>query len=97
MHGLVLRAIQCFLRDIWGAAFWGALAKDLRLPPAGFEAMLSYPPHLAQQIMKGLKPGACAVIETYVGFKAAEFATAFAASFAEPMPVTHEKMPSEIA
>ena len=47
-------------------------------------AYTSYPPHLAQQIMKGLKPGACAVIETYVGFKAAEFATAFAASFAEP-------------
>jgi hypothetical protein len=47
-------------------------------------AYSSYPPHLAQQIMKGLRPGACAVIETYVGFKAAEFATAFAASFAEP-------------
>ncbi|HVK80321.1 MAG TPA: hypothetical protein VM915_06890, partial [Verrucomicrobiae bacterium] len=62
------------------------------LPASSFEGIFStddfayssYPPHLAQQIMKGLKPGACAVIETYVGFKAAEFATAFAASFAEP-------------
>lgn len=62
------------------------------LPPSAYDGIVStddfaytsYPPHLAQQIMKGLKPGACAVIETYVGFKAAEFATAFAASFAEP-------------
>jgi hypothetical protein len=44
----------------------------------------AYPPHLAQQIMKSLKPGAGAVVETYVGFKAAELATAFASSFAEP-------------
>lgn len=47
-------------------------------------AYCSYPPHLAQQIMKCLKPGACAVVEAYVGFRAAELATAFASSFAEP-------------
>lgn len=51
MHGLILRAIQCFLRDIWGAAFWAALVQDLRLPTAGFEAMLTYDPHLAGQII----------------------------------------------
>jgi len=47
-------------------------------------AYCSYPPHLAQQIMKCLKPGASAVIECYVGLRAAEMATAFASSFLEP-------------
>lgn len=60
--------------------------------PAAFDGLISvddfaycgYPPHLAQQIMKSLKPGACAVAEAYVGFKSDELATAFASSFAEP-------------
>ncbi len=47
-------------------------------------AYCSYPPHLAQQIMRCLKPRACAVVESYVGLRAAELATAFASSFAEP-------------
>ncbi len=47
-------------------------------------AYCSYPPHLAQQIMKCLKPGAAAVVETYVGLRIAELPTAFASSFAEP-------------
>jgi cyclopropane fatty-acyl-phospholipid synthase-like methyltransferase len=62
------------------------------LAPAAYDGILSvddfsysgYPPHLAQRLMKGLKPGACAVVECYVGFKANELATAFASSFAEP-------------
>lgn len=65
--------------------------------PASFDGLLStddfaycgYPPHLAQQIMKSLKPGACAVVECYVGFKADELATAFASSFAEPQIRAH--------
>jgi hypothetical protein len=60
--------------------------------PNGYDGLLStddfaycgYPPHLAQQIMKCLKPGACAVIETYAGMRADELKTAFASSFAEP-------------
>lgn len=60
--------------------------------PNGFDGLLStddfaycsYPPHLSQQIMKSLKPGASAVIEAYVGLRAAEMSTAFASSFAEP-------------
>ncbi|HYD86116.1 MAG TPA: hypothetical protein VEA80_01445 [Vitreimonas sp.] len=47
-------------------------------------AYCSYPPHLAQQIMKCLKPGASAVVECYVGLRIAELPTAFATSFAEP-------------
>jgi len=51
MHGLILRAIQCFLRDIWGANLWLAVAQDLRLPPAGFEAMLTYDPALGPPLI----------------------------------------------
>lgn len=65
--------------------------------PASFDGLLSiddfaycgYPPHLAQQIAKGLKPGACAVVEAYVGLKSPELATAFASSFAEPQIRAH--------
>lgn len=52
-------------------------------------AYCGYPPHLAQQIMKCLKPGACAVVECYVGLKLPELATAFASSFAEPQIRAH--------
>lgn len=65
--------------------------------PGAYDGLLSiddfaycgYPPHLAQQIMKCLKPGACAVVECYVGFKTPELATAFASSFAEPQIRAH--------
>jgi SAM-dependent methyltransferase len=61
-------------------------------PQTGFDglwstddfAYASYPPHLAQQIYKLLKPGACAVIETYAGLPSEDIASAFASSFAEP-------------
>jgi hypothetical protein len=52
-------------------------------------AYCGYPPHLAQQLMKCLKPGACAVVEAYVGLRAEELATAFASSFAEPQIRAH--------
>lgn len=52
-------------------------------------AYCSHPPHLAQKIAKGLKPNGRAVVESYVGFRAAEFATAFATSFAEPAIEPH--------
>lgn len=65
--------------------------------PNSFDGLLSiddfaycgYPPHLAQQIMKSLKPGSCAVVECYVGLKSSELATAFASSFAEPQIRAH--------
>lgn len=66
--------------------------------PNGYDGLLStddfaycgYPPHLAQQVMKCLKPGACAVIETYVGLRNdEELKTAFASSFAEPQVRAH--------
>lgn len=52
-------------------------------------AYCSFPPHLAQQMMKALKPGACAVVESYLGVKRPEFSTAFASSFAEPQVRAH--------
>lgn len=52
-------------------------------------AYCGYPPHLAQQIMKSLKPGACAVVESYVGLPSPDLATAFASSFAEPQIRAH--------
>jgi cyclopropane fatty-acyl-phospholipid synthase-like methyltransferase len=55
-------------------------------------AYCSYPPHLAQQMFKCLKSGARAAIDVYVGFKAAELATAFASSFAEPQIRAHGDM-----
>lgn len=65
--------------------------------PAAYDGLLSiddfaycgYPPHLAGQFMKCLKPGACAVVECYVGLKTPELATAFASSFAEPQIRAH--------
>lgn len=68
--------------------------------PASFDGLLStddfaycsYPPHLAQQIMKALKPGACAVVESYVGVKSDDLATAFASSFAEPHIRAHKDL-----
>ena len=53
-------------------------------------AYCGYPPHLAQQMMKCLKPGACAVVESYVGLRNDEaLKTAFASSFAEPQIRAH--------
>jgi hypothetical protein len=52
-------------------------------------AYCGYPPHLAQQIMKCLKPGARAVVEAYVGLRSPELTSAFASSFAEPQVRAH--------
>lgn len=43
MHGLVNRAIQCFLRDTYGEGCWADVAAVAGAPPEGFEAMLRYP------------------------------------------------------
>jgi hypothetical protein len=61
-------------------------------PVAHYDGLLSvddfaycgHPPHLAAQILKTLKPSACAVIECYAGLPSSDLATAFASSFAEP-------------
>lgn len=52
-------------------------------------AYVGFPPHLAHQMIKCLKPGACAVLEAYTGLRIPELSTAFATSFAEPQIRAH--------
>ena len=42
MHGLINRALQCFLRDTYGDALWAAVARDADLGFDSFEPMLHY-------------------------------------------------------
>jgi hypothetical protein len=42
MHGLVNRAIQCFLRDTYGAETWSQIARRAELGFDNFESMLHY-------------------------------------------------------
>lgn len=44
MHGLINKAIQCFLRDTYGDTLWLAVAREARLGHDGFEPMLIYDP-----------------------------------------------------
>ncbi len=43
MHGLINRAIQCFVRDTYGPSVWKAVAQSACLPHSNFEPMLLYP------------------------------------------------------
>ncbi|MGR3492025.1 MAG: heme NO-binding domain-containing protein [Shimia sp.] len=42
MHGLINRAVQCFVSDTYGPHVWEGVARDADLNPAGFEALLEY-------------------------------------------------------
>lgn len=42
MHGLINRAIECFVRDTYGRRTWGVIARNAGLEDVSFEAMLSY-------------------------------------------------------
>lgn len=42
MHGLVNRAIQCFIRDTYGLPAWEEIARSAEAPQGGFEAMFVY-------------------------------------------------------
>lgn len=78
------------------AHVWPAGAYDGVLSIDDF-AYVGFPPHLAHQLVKCLKPGACAVVETYVGLPSSELATAFASSFAEPQIRAHGDVLSYLA
>lgn len=43
MHGMINRALQCFLRDSYGAQVWSEVAVEADLGFDNFEAMLGYP------------------------------------------------------
>jgi len=51
MHGLMNRAIQGFLRDTYGTGLWARIARDARLDPDGFEAMLRYDDALTETVL----------------------------------------------
>lgn len=51
MHGLVNRAIQCFVRDTYGADMWERLARAGDLPLAGFEAMFVYDDAVTERML----------------------------------------------
>jgi hypothetical protein len=51
MHGLVNRSLQGFLRDTYGAAIWGNVARKARLGFDGFEPMMSYDPALTEAVL----------------------------------------------
>lgn len=42
MHGLIIRALQCFLRDTYGASVWARILRSAQVPFDGFEPMLTY-------------------------------------------------------
>lgn len=42
MHGLINRALECFVRDTHGQAVWLQIARDAGLPHVTYEAMLTY-------------------------------------------------------
>ena len=52
MHGLINRAIQCFLRDTYGDAIWAQVAQSARLDFDSFEAMLTYPPEITEAVVQ---------------------------------------------
>ena len=51
MHGLVNRAIQCFVRDTCGVDAWESLARAIDVGPEGFEAMLTYDDSLTEALL----------------------------------------------
>jgi len=53
MHGLVNRAIQCFVTDMHGGDVWQAVARGAGLDGSGFEAMLSHDPAVTRRVLQG--------------------------------------------
>lgn len=51
MHGLMNRAIQCFLRDTYGAEAWSTVAEQAGIAPEGFEAMMVYPEAVTESLL----------------------------------------------
>ncbi|MEL7092006.1 MAG: heme NO-binding domain-containing protein, partial [Pseudomonadota bacterium] len=51
MHGLINRAIQCFVTDTYGAEIWNAVARDADLDFVEFEAMLLYDDALTPRVL----------------------------------------------
>ncbi|GAA3853630.1 heme NO-binding domain-containing protein [Celeribacter arenosi] len=51
MHGMINRAIQCFLRDTYGPQVWHDIGQGAGLGFENFEAMLSYPNQMTLDVL----------------------------------------------
>lgn len=51
MHGMVNRAIQCFVRDTYGNDIWLDVARSVALEGGSFEAMLTYDDALTDRVL----------------------------------------------
>lgn len=51
MHGLINRAIQCFVRDTYGGDRWLGVARAAGLDPPRFESMLTYDDALTSDVL----------------------------------------------
>lgn len=51
MHGLMNRAVQCFIRDMHGANAWAHVTRQADLGFDDFEAMLTYEDTLIDQVL----------------------------------------------
>ncbi|MBL4915881.1 heme NO-binding domain-containing protein [Szabonella alba] len=51
MHGLINRAVQCYLRDTFGAGRWRDIARESRIGVENFEPMLLYPPGTTEALI----------------------------------------------
>ena len=54
MHGLINRAIQCFVSDTYGADTWAEVARSAALDPPDFEAMLRYDDRVTLTVLQAL-------------------------------------------
>ncbi|MGI3168017.1 heme NO-binding domain-containing protein [Pseudooceanicola sp. C21-150M6] len=51
MHGLINRAIQCFLRDTYGPDVWYVVARQAGVADMDFAAMLHYDDAVTEQVL----------------------------------------------
>lgn len=52
MHGLINRAIQCYVRDTHGGLIWTRITREARLGFDSFEPMLSYDIALTEDVIQ---------------------------------------------
>lgn len=52
MNGLINKAIQCFLRDGWGAEAWADAARAAGVAPRGFDLLIDYPAELSDRLLQ---------------------------------------------
>ena len=54
MHGLINRAVQCFVRDTYGAASWAAVTRRAQIEFTEFEAMLHYDDVVTKKVIAAI-------------------------------------------